>query len=449
MEMTRVQVENGKLVSARKASATTGVGMGSMQDAFAQIIQNMVDGMEESSDGEQSGLNWLMPEELQEPGNGFMQEASKDDALLAAFAGMLLGGQTSLSSLWTQIAGQNEGTSTGQTVTKSDVVQMLLGAGVPESVLGNVQAALLSQEGQPEAMAAQLAAQSGQPLSGVNTQQASAAQPAATDAGSTGAAASGGIRFEAVVQVAAGQENAGFGDTESGNAGSGNTTPGNAGMETTDSMQDGTQQLFNMQRQFRSAVDSVKERLQKRNEAETGELNVDQLQGEVNRQRAVSGFGVEQKQVDAAAQEPKLLEQLTTGITQNLTKGQNEFVMKLRPESLGEITVKLTEKAGKTTMTIVTASSETARLINNDLSALREAVKPMQVEVRDAVQQTAASSQGQTLSFDMTGQQFTDRRQSFERPEIPTYYGRDAQAAEAEAEAEPIQTLASGRAIYI
>lgn len=120
--------------------------------------------------------------------------------------------------------------------------------------------------------------------------------------------------------------------------------------------------------------------------------------------------GVAQKSEQIAA-EPRLLEQLKTGLKEHLNLGENEFTMKLKPEALGEITVKLTEKAGKTTLTIVTASAQTAKLINADLSALREAVRPMQVEVREAIPQQSESPQAQMHQFDMSGQQHLFQQQ--------------------------------------
>ena len=101
--------------------------------------------------------------------------------------------------------------------------------------------------------------------------------------------------------------------------------------------------------------------------------------------------------------------------------GKREFTLKLKPESLGEITVKLIEKAGKMSLTISAASAQTARLINSDLSALREAVRPMQVEVHEAVTEAPQSEQSQ-LYFDMAGQQFGGRQAYTGREELPGYY---------------------------
>ncbi len=114
--------------------------------------------------------------------------------------------------------------------------------------------------------------------------------------------------------------------------------------------------------------------------------------------------------LESAAAEPlpteemDISQQIFTGLSKNLAAQKSEFVIKLMPEGLGEVTVKLLEKEGKTTLRIITASSETARLINNDINALRDALRPIQVEVHEAIPEAkpdseAASYQQQFAQF--------------------------------------------------
>lgn len=118
-----------------------------------------------------------------------------------------------------------------------------------------------------------------------------------------------------------------------------------------------------------------------------------------------------------------LSEQISTGISERLREGTSEFVIKLRPEKLGEITVKLVEKSGKMTLQIEAARPETAKLINNDLTALREAVKPMQVEVREAVSPAPDASQLGFHQFSMGGQQQFSNNQGFHQGQaVPSAY---------------------------
>jgi len=81
-------------------------------------------------------------------------------------------------------------------------------------------------------------------------------------------------------------------------------------------------------------------------------------------------------------------EQIFEGLSRNLPTSKGEFVIKLIPEGLGEITVRLLSSEGRTTLRMITASAETARLINQDLPALQNALKPIKVEVQQAVQET-------------------------------------------------------------
>lgn len=105
-------------------------------------------------------------------------------------------------------------------------------------------------------------------------------------------------------------------------------------------------------------------------------------------------------------EETDISQQIFTGLSKNLAAQKSEFVIKLMPEGLGEVTVKLLEKEGKTTLRIITASSETARLINNDINALRDALRPIQVEVHEAIPETRPDSEaaGYQQQFAQFGQ---------------------------------------------
>jgi hypothetical protein len=87
--------------------------------------------------------------------------------------------------------------------------------------------------------------------------------------------------------------------------------------------------------------------------------------------------------------QPDIPEQIMTGLSQNLRAGAGEFVIKLVPEGLGEITVRLLMSEAGTTLRIITASAQTARLINSDIAALQSALRPIHVEVLEAVPETA------------------------------------------------------------
>lgn len=115
---------------------------------------------------------------------------------------------------------------------------------------------------------------------------------------------------------------------------------------------------------------------------------------------------------NAQSEEP-IVKQVTQQMQLNLEKGSSEFTIRLRPENLGEITVKLVQKDGAMTLLLAADNENTKKLLNTNLEALREAVRPMQVEVREAVVQ-AQQSDGQDMSrqMDMSNGQFLGQQQT-------------------------------------
>ena len=145
-------------------------------------------------------------------------------------------------------------------------------------------------------------------------------------------------------------------------------------------------------------------------------LDIDQLQSDVmsNRFNPLSSLeGKTARMEFNQTQAPEVDQQIQQGITENLLHGRKEFVIKLRPEGLGEITVKLLEKPGEASMlSLITSSAESAKLINEKLTALQEAMRPLHVQVNMATQQTVEPSQAGSQP-DFNSQQFMfDQNQS-------------------------------------
>ncbi|SDN20272.1 flagellar hook-length control protein FliK [Acetanaerobacterium elongatum] len=74
-------------------------------------------------------------------------------------------------------------------------------------------------------------------------------------------------------------------------------------------------------------------------------------------------------------------EQVATGILNAYSNGKMEFTMKLKPESLGELTVKMVMNDGKLTMNIVTGNQQTAKLIESQIPELRASLKDSNVQM--------------------------------------------------------------------
>jgi len=156
---------------------------------------------------------------------------------------------------------------------------------------------------------------------------------------------------------------------------------------------------------------------------------------------AAEGAGQSLKETVPAAEKAEAIqrsyelpEQISSGISERLREGKSEFVIKLRPEKLGEITVKLVEESGKMTLQIEAVRPETAKLINNDLTALKEAVRPMQVEVREALTPTPDASQLGFHQFSMGGQQQFSNNQGLYYGQTSSSYEFNNDAGESEAQ---------------
>ncbi len=165
------------------------------------------------------------------------------------------------------------------------------------------------------------------------------------------------------------------------------------------------------ERQFRNAVDEVRQRLGANTETDeskqTDEIDVDSLGA--NKPNNIFEYELKaatEKKTDSVFGQT-LAEQVKESVNENIALGNKEFTMKLKPASLGEVTVRLIEKDGKTVLDITTATAATAKKINEDIAALRDAVRPMAVEVHEATtQRTEASTQSElNQQFNMFSQQ--------------------------------------------
>ncbi len=74
--------------------------------------------------------------------------------------------------------------------------------------------------------------------------------------------------------------------------------------------------------------------------------------------------------------------QLLDSVEKNIERGIDEFTVKLKPEGLGEIVVKLVlEDGGKMLMSMTASSTKTAELINRDIAMLQSSLNQHNVEI--------------------------------------------------------------------
>ena len=88
-------------------------------------------------------------------------------------------------------------------------------------------------------------------------------------------------------------------------------------------------------------------------------------------------------------------QQVNNALMQNLAQGKDEFVVKLRPEGLGEITVKIQRgEDGSGVLTMAASSGKTAQLLNGELASLQQSVVHLNMTVNEVqVQQAAPNEQ--------------------------------------------------------
>ncbi len=121
--------------------------------------------------------------------------------------------------------------------------------------------------------------------------------------------------------------------------------------------------------------------------------------------------------------EAKPFEQVASGILNAYSDGKMEFTMKLKPEMLGELTVKMVMTDGKLTMDIITGNQQTAKLIESQIPELRASLKENNVNMQSCTVENqsfndmASSSNGFMSSMDKGGNQpYETRRVFFAHP---------------------------------
>ncbi len=73
--------------------------------------------------------------------------------------------------------------------------------------------------------------------------------------------------------------------------------------------------------------------------------------------------------------------QVATAVLEAYQNGKTEFTMKLEPESLGELTVKLVYEQGKVSLSILTANDQTTKLIGAQMAELKTALKQSNIQI--------------------------------------------------------------------
>ncbi|WP_337625576.1 flagellar hook-length control protein FliK [Anaerotruncus colihominis] len=168
---------------------------------------------------------------------------------------------------------------------------------------------------------------------------------------------------------------------------------------------------------FQSAIYEARQKLASTASERMSEpIDVDALQAQVDARQFEPAVNVQKAEQAPQPEARNILEQLKTGIQENYAANRDEFVVKLKPDGLGEITVKLVQKENSIALSILASSPQVARLISNEVAALQNALRPLQAEVTQiSVAPQAAEAAAQYAAFNEDGyhhQQFGGQEQS-------------------------------------
>lgn len=137
--------------------------------------------------------------------------------------------------------------------------------------------------------------------------------------------------------------------------------------------------------------------------------------------------------------------QLAERLQQAVAKGEEEFTLKLRPEGLGEMEVRLSKTADGIMLNILTRNDEAQKMLAAEIDMLRDSLKPLRVEVENiqTFQQEAWQSEQEA---------FTDRHDAWQQAENARQTTRLTYAdgdGETEQDTAPAKTIHSALDTYI
>lgn len=218
-----------------------------------------------------------------------------------------------------------------------------------------------------------------------------------------------------------------------------------------------SEMLYNGDMGFKSAVAQA-QRLMKKEDSSKEELSFD-IDSETvanagtaqTATAAMQEAGAESVKVDAIDLDD-LSQQINAGLSKGELTEKKELSVKLKPEGLGEVTIKLVKEANQIKISIVTAGEQTARLLNDNLPNLKQSMQGMGTDVSEVFveRQGAQTEQGFLNSQMFMGQQQQNaQEQTAQRSSFRGQDGYYTDAEDAELKNASSQRLVeSGMRIY-
>lgn len=130
-------------------------------------------------------------------------------------------------------------------------------------------------------------------------------------------------------------------------------------------------------------------------------------------------------QTVAAKEQPNMppSAQVATAVMDAYSSGKTEFTMRLQPEALGELTVKLVYEQGTVSLSILTANDHATKLINTQMAELKTALKENNIQLETcSVENQAFNNLASGGQFSMLGgrqQQRPEHTQRFTIRSMP------------------------------
>ena len=130
-------------------------------------------------------------------------------------------------------------------------------------------------------------------------------------------------------------------------------------------------------------------------------IDIDELQkkvdaGEFLAQAQAAKQPAQAEQVEFKPEVPQNVEpreifsQIREGVDTHVSQNDSDFTIKLRPEGLGEITVKLVSQDGRVTLSLSASDANVQRLLGSEMNNLRDIMRPYNVEVAQVEESNSA-----------------------------------------------------------
>lgn len=151
-----------------------------------------------------------------------------------------------------------------------------------------------------------------------------------------------------------------------------------------------------------------------RQETPVEALDIESLQQAVDTGRYLRTEATPAQTLPEVPSGEELAAQVKTGLQANALTGKSEFVVRLKPEGIGEIVVRMSEDKDKISLSILTTSTQTARLLTSEVAALQNALRPLSAEVQEI---TVVSGNEQAAQYSAQNQMTDQGRQSTHQQE--------------------------------